>query len=85
MPQTEAAPVTRVETSLIDGRENRSASQQSSSSFQTSSEIPSPCAFPGFEGLSPPKALKTASDPENSPDGSIPARTYKVGINTRAH
>lgn len=85
MPQTEAAPLTQVETSLIDGREVRSASQQSSSNFQTSSERPSSNALAGFEGLSPPKALKTASDPENLSDGSVPVRTYRVGINERAH
>ena len=85
IPQTEAAPLTQVETSLIDGRENRSVRQQSTSNFQTSSERPSSNAFPGFEGLSPPKTLKTASGPENPLDGSAPVRTCMVKINTRAH
>jgi len=85
IPQTEAAPLTRSETSLIDGRESRSVCQQSSSNFQTSSERPSSSASVGLEGHSPAKALKTASDPENSPDGSVPVRTYNVRINTRAH
>ena len=77
--------MTRSKTSLTNGREIRSACQQSSSSFQTSSESPSSSAFAGFEGLSPAKALKTASDPENSPNGSVPVRTYKGRINIRVH
>ena len=85
MPQTEAAPLTQVETSLIDGREVRLVCQQSSSSLQTSSERPSLGAFDGLEGFSPAKAPKTAPDPENPPNGSVPVRTYKVRINTRAH
>ena len=74
-PQTEAAPLTRSETSFIDGREVRSVCQHSSSSFQTLSESPSSGAFAGFKGFAPAKALKTASDPD-SPNGSVPVRTY---------
>ena len=85
MPQTEAAPLTRSETSLTDGREVRSVCQQSSSSFQISLESPSSNAFAGFEGFSPAKALQTASDPENSLNGNVPVRTYKVRISMRAH
>jgi hypothetical protein len=85
IPQIEAAILTRSETSLIDGREKRSVCQQSSSSFQTLSESPSSSAFAGFEGLSSPKTLKTASDPENSPNGSVPVRTYEVRINIYAY
>jgi len=77
--------MTRSETSLIDGRESRSVCQQSSSSFQTSSQRPSSRAFAGFEGLAPPKILKTTSDPDNLPNGGVPVRTYKVRISIRAH
>lgn len=84
MPQTEAAPLIQVEKSLIDGREAQLVCQQSSNSLQTSSESPSLGAFDGFEGFSPAKAPKTAPDPENPPNGSVPVRTYKVRINTRA-
>ena len=82
MPQTEAAPLIRSETSFIDGRELRSGCQQSSSSFQTLLERPSSSEFVGFEGLPPSKTLKTTSDPDNLPNGSVPVRTYKVRINT---
>ena len=85
MLQTEAAPLTRVETSLINGREIRSVCQQSSSSFQTSSESPSSSAFAGFDGLSPLKTSTTTSYFDILPNGNVPVRTYKVGINMRTH
>jgi hypothetical protein len=85
MPQIEAAILTWSETSFIDGRENRSVFQQSSSNLQTLSESPSSSAFAGFEGFSPANALKTSSDPENSPNGSVPVRTYKARIDMRTH
>ena len=85
IPQAEAANLTRSETTFTDGREVRSVCQQSSSSFQTLSESPSSSAFSGFEGLSPAKTLKTTSDPVDLPNGNVPVRTYKVGINMRTH
>jgi len=85
MPQTEAAALTRTETSVIDGREVRSVCQQSSNSFQTSSERPSLSAFAGFEGFSPLKTLKTSSDPDSLPNGSVPVSTCEARISTRTH
>ena len=85
IPQVEAADLTQAETSLTDGREAQSAFQQSSSSLQTSSERPSSIAFPGFRGFSPPKTLKTTSEPSSLPYGNNPVRTYNVRINMRAH
>ena len=75
MPQTDAANLTRSETTFTDGREVRSGCQQSSSSSQNLSESPSSSAFSGFEGLSPAKTLKTTSDPVHLPNGNAPVRT----------
>jgi len=85
VPQIEAAVLTRLETSITDGRSLRSLCQQSSSSFQTLSERPSSRAFVGFEGVPPPKTLNTTSGPGSLPNGSVPVSTYVGGINMRVH
>ena len=80
MPQFEAADFTQVERSLTDGREAQSVSQQCSNSLQTLSERPSPIAFSGFWGFSPPKTLKITSEPPSLPYGNDPVRTYNARI-----
>ena len=77
----DAADLTRTRRSFAGGRHSRSVRQQSSSSFQTSSERPRPCAFVGFEGLIPPKTLITISGPDSLPNGIIPVSTCKVWVN----
>ena len=76
IPQADAAALTRPKTSFTDGRSARSALQHSSNSFQTSSERPRFSAFAGLEGLPPSRTLKTTSDPESLPNGSVPMSTY---------
>lgn len=83
VPQTEAATLTRLETSVTDGRSLRSLCQESSSSFQTFSERPSPDAFSGFKGLPPSNTLNTISGPGSPPNGSVPVSTCTGRINTR--
>ena len=75
IPQVEAADLTQAETSFTDGREAESALQQSSNNLQTLSERPSLIAFAGFRGFSPPKTLKTTSEPTILPYGNDPMRT----------
>ena len=87
IPQVEAADLIQAEASLTDGREARSALQQSSNSLQIPSERPSSIAFSGFGGFSPPetKTLRITSEPPRLPYGNDPVRTYNVRINMCAH
>ena len=75
MPQVEAADLTQAETSFTDGREADLVSQQRSNNPQILSERPSLIAFAGFRGFSPPKTLKTTSEPTILPYGNDPMRT----------
>ena len=81
IPRTDAAALIRPETPSIDGRSARSACQQPSSRLQTSSERPSSNAFAGFVGFSPSMILSTNSDPDTSPNGSVPVSTYTGKMN----
>ena len=85
IPQVEAADCIQVKTSVTDGREAQSVSQQSSSSLQTLSERPSSIAFAGFAGFPSPSTLKITSESLSLPYGSDPVRTYDAWINMRVH
>ena len=75
VPQTDAAALTQHKTPFTGGRSVRSVCQQSSSSFQTSSERPSSSAFAGLKGLSPSKTFDTTSDTGSPPKGGDPVST----------
>ena len=75
MRHADAADLIRARTSLTGGRRPRSVGQESSRSFQTSSEKPRLSAFVGFEGLVPLKTLITTSGPVCLPNGIVPVST----------